>query len=489
MSDTFFGRAVKVLMVSAEYAPLAKAGGLADAVAGLAAALVKRGHDVRVLLPAYAPGLPTGWSRGAAAVANASVFVEASAGRPGPRVYQLDAPEIGAGGAVYAGDDRDAARFAKLCFAALDLPDAIGWRPDIVHCHDWHAALVPALLRTAEAPPSLAGARTVLTLHNVGYQGVFPESVLVQNGLGRLGALVADEDRADGAVVFLKIGIRAADRLTTVSPTYAREIRTPEHGMGLDALLRRRSADLVGILNGVDYGTWSPETDPFLEHHYGRAAPAGKALVKRALCARLALENDAPVVGAVSRLVEQKGIDLLIAAMPALLDSTAARFALLGSGDTPLEEALTALARRHPARVAFHRGYDEALAHLILAGSDLIVVPSRYEPCGLTQLYALRYGTIPVVRATGGLADTVVHFDPASGTGNGSVFEHADAQGLIWGLTTALGWHADAALRRRLIDNAMQADFSWDRQAPEYEKVYAELVGAAPPSDGGTARS
>jgi starch synthase len=331
---------------------------------------------------------------------------------------------------------------------------------------------------TGDAPESLSAARCVLTLHNIGYQGVYSDAVLAANGFGNLEPLIEDTERAHGSVVFLKLGIRHADAVTTVSPTYAREIQTPEYGMALERLLSERRDDLFGILNGVDYRLWGPETDPYLEHRYAPTDLEGKRRVKKSLCAALHITRvDAPLIGVVTRLVSQKGIDLLVEALPVLLEETRANFALLGSGEADLEKALGDFAVRYPERISFTRGYDEALAHRILAGSDLLLVPSRYEPCGLTQMYALRYGTIPVVRATGGLADTIEHFDPATGAGNGARFEHADAQGLLWGLNTALGWYAEPQYWQRLMQNAMQADFSWERQAKPYEALYERLVG------------
>jgi starch synthase len=279
-------------------------------------------------------------------------------------------------------------------------------------------------------------------------------------------------------VNFLRAGVRTADRVTTVSPTYAEEIKGPDLGMGLDDVLRERAGELVGILNGVDYGVWSPESDPFLPFHYDAADLAPKRRIKAALLDRLGmpLELDAPLVGVVSRLAAQKGIDLLAAALPALVADTSAGFVVLGSGGDGVAAELRRLAALHPERVAFHEGYEEELSHLIFAGSDLTVVPSRYEPCGLTQLYALRYGTVPVVRATGGLADTIRHFDPATGSGNGSVFRDADVGGVSWGLRTALGWYADAAAWLRVVRNGMAEDFSWPRQMPHYEALYRSLL-------------
>jgi starch synthase len=239
-----------------------------------------------------------------------------------------------------------------------------------------------------------------------------------------------------------------------------------------------RGSDLVGILNGVDYGVWSPDHDPFLPYRYDAANLAPKRRLKELLIERLKLapNPDAPIVGVVSRLVEQKGVDLLASVLPALLQGTAASFAMLGNGDAPIAAVLRSLADAHRTRVSFIEGYDEKLAHEIFAGADLTVVPSRYEPCGLTQMYALRYGTIPVVRATGGLADTIQHFDVATGVGNGSVFLDADPQGVLWGVGTALSWYSDAAAWSKVVQNAMAADFSWPRQVPHYEELYRSLL-------------
>ena len=469
---------MRILMISAEYAPLAKTGGLADAAAGLSDALSRRGHDVRTLMPGYGRPLPAGY---VSSPPGRIGGVECTAVTPadgGASLYLIESDEIGRDGRIYAGDDRDGARFWAFSRAALAVAAALDWRPDVLHCHDWHAGLVPALARQS----ALAATPSVLTLHNAGYQGAYARRVLPAEAQIAIAALEDEASRARDYVVFLELGIRYASAVTTVSPGYAREIRTPELGMGLDGLLRARGADFIGILNGVDYTLWSPESDPFIGARYARGDRSGKRQVKLELCAELGLVDHAPLVGAVTRLVEQKGFDLFVGALPELLARTRARFAILGSGDARLEAALSALADAHPERLAFRNGYDERLAHRIIAGSDLLVMPSRYEPCGLTQLYAMRYGTIPVVRKTGGLADTVSHFDPATGQGTGSVFEHADVQGLVWGLETALGWYEDAELWRQLVDNALRADFSWDRQSREYETLYRRLIEAPGPA-------
>jgi len=476
---------MNVLMVSAELAPFAKTGGLADAVTGLSDALAARGHDVRVLLPKYAhlPPADLDATPLAASVGGRRVL-ELGAPKPRgartakrkrgvPTVYLLDLEEL-TPGPVYHGDDRDAGRFLRLTQAAVDLPAALDWRPDVLHCHDWHAALVP-LAQLAQAPAQPAP--TILTLHNIGYQGLFADSAITAYGFDALRPFVAPDALVGGTVNFLRAGLHAADAVTTVSPTYAHEIRTPAFGMGLEAVLNARPDDVVGILNGVDYDVWGPEKDPLLDFHYDASNPAPKHEIKAALARRVGLSSDSstPLLGVVSRLAAQKGIDLVAAVLPELLATTRASFVCLGSGDAVLATGLRALADANPQRVAFVEGYDEALAHAILAGSDIALVPSRYEPCGLTQMYALRYGTIPVVRATGGLADTIQHFDPATGVGNGSVFRDADIGGLLWGIRSALAWFDDPAAWARVIANAMAADFSWRNQATPYETLYRSL--------------
>ena len=345
----------------------------------------------------------------------------------------------------------------------------------MLHCHDWHAALVPLAQRyRAPARP----VPTVLTLHNIGYQGLFADSVLTLYGADTIRTFVAPDALAGGTINFLRAGLRAADAVTTVSPTYAQEIRTAAFGMGLEDVLNARPDEVVGILNGVDYDVWGPQKDPFLDFHYDATNLAPKSSIKAALAERVGLPPDpsSPLLGVVSRLASQKGIDLVAAVLPEILATTRASFVCLGSGDAVLATGLRALADANPQRVAFVEGYDESLAHAIFAGADIALVPSRYEPCGLTQMYALRYGTIPVVRATGGLADTIQHFDPATGIGNGSVFRDADVGGLLWGIRSALTWFDDPPAWSRVIANAMATDFSWRKQAGPYEALYRSLA-------------
>jgi starch synthase len=473
---------MKILMVCAEFAPWAKTGGLADAVAGLSNALSAAGHDVRVLLPRYAHvPVPRGTRHTVEGRGGPFLLTElepdqlaehAGRHRGRPRVFLLELGDL-MGDAIYTGDARDAGRFLYLSAAAVAL-STTSWRPDVVHCHDWHTSPVPVLQRLEPR----SSAPSVLTLHNVGYQGLFADAAIRDQGFAWVEQVMPADARSGGHTNFLRAGIRSADRVTTVSPTYAEEIRRPEFGMGLEDVLVARGSDLVGILNGVDYSLWSPDRDPFLPLHYDAADLTPKRRLKSLLLERLRLAAavEAPLIGVVSRLVDQKGIDLLTAVLPTLLASTRASFALLGNGEPRVAAGLRAVADANRERVSFFEGYDEKLAHEIFAGSDLTVVPSRYEPCGLTQMYALRYGTIPVVRATGGLADTIEHFDAATGSGNGSVFRDADPQGVLWGVTTALGWFDDAAAWSHLIRNAMAADFSWPKQVPNYEELYRSLL-------------
>lgn len=479
---------LRILMVTAELAPFAKAGGLADMVAGLARTLVRRGHDVRVLLPRYRV---TGFPPTTLAVApepftapvrlggtHPPVALLAAARDTGePWLYPVDAPGLVPPGVIYGGGDDEARRFALLAHAVVPLCEATGFSPDVIHCHDWHAALAPLLLKgPAGGVLRAAGTRTLLTLHNIGYQGVFDAGLLEDLGLAACVDLLPPADRAAGQVNFLRAGIATADALSTVSPTHAAELLTPAVGHGLDGDLRDRGAALTGILNGVDYSAWDPATDPLLPARYTAADPSGKATCRAALATRTGLDaGGVPLVGCVSRLAAQKGLHLLLQALPRFLDAGRLAAVLLGTGDPALHAGFTALAARYPGRFAFIDGHDEALARLVYAGADAFTVPSLYEPCGLSQLYAMRYGAVPVVRATGGLRDTVDHFEPATGQGTGSVFRDADADGLAWGLEEMLRWFTGPGTWRQVQANAMAADFSWDRQAPRYEALYRSL--------------
>jgi starch synthase len=451
--------------------------------AGLSRYLAHQGHAVTVVLPNYGilrgrveleakPALAQRWITYAGKrLAYQALRVRTEPAEPA--VYVIDCPACFGGDSIYSSGEAEALRFLLLSQAALELCPAIGLRPDIVHCHDWHTAPATVLLRAGFQGDALAGASTVLTLHNIGYQGVVPERLLSVGGYAKVRAAFADSVAA-GEVNLLRAGIVAADALTTVSPTHAEEIQRPEYGHGLDTLLRERRAALTGILNGVDYASWDPSHDPLLLVPYSAASLEGKRRNRTALAeiAGLRITDSDALVGFVSRLAQQKGIDLMLETLPDLLHARPFACIFLGDGDARYVDGLTALAEAFPARVAFLQAHDEAMAHRIIAGSDILLVPSLYEPCGLTQMYALKYGTVPVVRRTGGLADTIVHFDPASGRGNGSAFLDADTGGLAWGLGTALDWYSEPALWARIVQNGMREDFSWARQGPQYEALF-----------------
>jgi starch synthase len=481
---------MRVLHAAAELFPWVKTGGLGDVLAALPPALAEAGIDTRLVLPGFTAFLDafelTDIARLRTPFAAERVRVALARLRDSEvSAYLVDhptfydrpgSPYADPGGRDWPDNHR---RFALLGWAAAALAQGAdpGWRPDILHCHDWHAGLAPAYLRADGSPvPS------VFTVHNLAYQGFFPAEFFPDLALPP-GFFSIDGVEFYGGLSFLKAGLFYADRLTTVSPTYASEIQTPAFGMGLDGLLRTRANRLTGILNGVDPRIWSPESDALLPRRYGVGdAAEGKAAAKAALERRfgLAEEGRGPLFGAVTRLTPQKGLDLLLAALPGLV-SLGGRLVLLGSGDGDLEAGFAAAARLHPGRVGVVLGYDEALSHLIVAGSDAILVPSRFEPCGLTQLYALRYGSPPVVRHTGGLADTVIDANAATladGSATGFTFREETADALLGAVRRAAELHGDPAAWRRVVRQAMTRDFSWDAAATQYAALYHELAGA-----------
>jgi starch synthase len=364
-------------------------------------------------------------------------------------------------------------RFSFLCRAAFSLCRAEGFIPDIIHAHDWQAALAPVLIDTTEWGTELHGSATVLTIHNMGYQGVFWPEALAVTGLGQE-HMNGDELEHFGTLNLLKGGLMHADRITTVSPTYAREIQGKEQGAGLDGVIRRRADRLVGILNGIDTKVWDPATDRHLAARFSSHDMSGKAACKAALQreAGLPVRPDVPLFGVVTRLTGQKGVDVLLSVLPALLQQDF-QLVVLGSGDPALERGFEAAGRLRSDKVRAFLRFDDALAHRIEAGSDFFVMPSRYEPCGMNQMYSLRYGTLPIVHATGGLADTVWNFDESTGEGTGFVLRELTPQSLYNVLLWAIWAYRDrpdaiARMRRR----AMEQPFGWDRSAAEYERVY-----------------
>jgi starch synthase len=368
-------------------------------------------------------------------------------------------------------------RFLFFCRAALEGLKRLGERIDVLHAHDHQAAWTPCFVRTHEAyDPAFGGAATVLTLHNLGYQGLHDPWVLGLAGFGLELFYPGSPFEFWGRVNNLKVGVAFADALSTVSPRYAREIQSsPEFGYGLEGLLRRRAADLYGILNGIDIEYWNPATDRFLERRYDREHLEERAANRAALARACGFgEAGPPIVGMVSRMVEQKGFDLVEQAAGELL-RLEARFVVLGSGQPRYQELMSSLAAAHPDRVCYRSGFDEPLAHRIEAGADVFLMPSRYEPCGLNQMYSLRYGTVPVVRETGGLADTVEEFDPLSGQGTGFLFARFEAGEMVAALRRALAIHRQPKLWRALQLNGMSRDFSWRASADGYDRLYRDV--------------
>ena len=480
----------QICFVTSEVAPYAKTGGLADVCAALPVALAKTNHRVRVFLPFY-PG-----ARKAAGeteiVENArDVPVKLGTGSyaftlhrtrlPGSDVelFLVDCPALYDRPTLYTQDLDEHRRFLLLSRAALESCRRLQWGPDIVHCHDWHASFLPLHLKTVDRWDRLFdGTRTVLTIHNLGHQGAFSSDILEDTWMGGSSHLLDREDLAAGRISFLKTGILYADAITTVSPTYAEEIQTPEHGMGLDSFLRARSGSLHGILNGVDYAEWSPRSDRHIPFHYSAASLWRKEKNKAALLDAMGLSYTprAPVLGIVTRLSAQKGLDLVERALPGILQRHDLRFVALGSGDASMARMLRGMQAAFPGRVSFYDGFQEKLAHLIEAGSDMFLMPSRYEPCGLNQMYSLRYGTVPIVRKTGGLADTVEPYNPVNGGGTGFVFEHYTPEGLRWAVELALEVYRDSKAWLRIVLEGMSRDFSWETQALRYGDLYARVA-------------
>jgi starch synthase len=484
---------LKILFVSPELDPFVKVGGLADMVGSLPRALAALGHDVRIVIPAYGClRLDAGW-RARPDPLGVDVGTSAHWAKtwetvlPGCRVpvYALEHDGFFGRVEVYAGpwgnhSDNDL-RFAFLCRGALNLCLQLGWIPDVAHGHDWTTGLLPVLLNTTLRNTALRQTASVFTVHNLEHQGYAARRVL------DFAHIPPDEFRLDstergGAVNMMKAGLYHATKLTTVSPTYATEVQTPSGGWGLDAVLRYRAADLVGIINGIDTTAWNPAMDKNLPQPYDqRSLRAGKAAAKAALQNRLGLDEDPHIAlfGIVSRFANQKGLDLLAEALPFIIPRMHVQFALLGAGDPGLEQSFRWATEAFPGRVGVHIGYDNALAHLIQAGADFFVMPSRFEPCGLTQMYAMRYGTPPIVRATGGLIDTVAQYAQNEATGTGFRFEDATAVALYntigWACATYYDRPAELeAMRLR----GMAQDFSWTNSARHYEALYGWAVAS-----------
>jgi len=476
-------------MIASEARPFAKTGGLADVLGALPPALARLGWDATVVLPKY-----RGVSAGAL-VATVPVSVGGytrdarffeSPLPDGARAVLVECPDLYDRDALYGPLNIDypdnARRFAFLVRAALELAARRGTAPSIVHAHDWQAALAPVYLKTLYAShPVLGGTPSVCTIHNLAYQGVFEADWLPRLDLG-WDLFAIEWLEYWGRVSFLKGGINHAEIITTVSRRYAEEIQTPELGFGFDGILRRRRDDLVGILNGIDTGEWDPAHDRFLPRPFDADDLTGKSAAKAEVLTRYGLPADAdtlkrPLVGMVSRMVDQKGFDL-VAALAGDLHRLDASFIVLGTGEARYQSLWTALAARHPDRIGAHIGFDEGLAHLVEAGADIFLMPSRFEPCGLNQMYSMRYGTVPVVHAVGGLVDTVVDYVPRRSKSTGFVFREYTPAALLEALTRALILFGDVRKWRAVQRAGMRQDFSWDHSAQEYVRIYERALKA-----------
>ncbi|HVP48982.1 MAG TPA: glycogen synthase GlgA [Bryobacteraceae bacterium] len=468
---------IKVLMVASEATPFAKTGGLADVVGSLPGALRSFDCEVAVLIPRYR-AIDLGSARriyDSLPVWLGGVQHQTSLYQAGETpFYFLDAPALYDRDGLYGDSDGDypdnAVRFAVLSRAALAVARRV-FRPQILHCHDWQSGLVPVYLRTVFAcDPTFLGIKTLFSIHNLGYQGLFPPAVLPQVGLDRRVFNIKGLEFF-GQVSLIKGGLNYSDALSTVSRKYALEIQTPEYGFGLDGVLRARSADLYAILNGIDYGNWDPQTDPYIAAQYSPGDLSGKRLCKQDLIGEFGLPELAvtrPLLGVISRLTPQKGTELLIEIAPQLVEEDL-YLVVLGSGDPVYEEALQTVAAACPDRIGVRFGYDESLAHRIEAGADVFLMPSQYEPSGLNQMYSLRYGTVPVVRATGGLDDTIDE-------GTGFKFQEYSAEAFLAAVRAAAAAYQDRQGWEALMRRGMLKDYSWRASAAEYAALYQKVL-------------
>jgi starch synthase len=470
---------LRVLYAASEAAPLVKTGGLGDVAAALPPALARRGLDIRLIIPGYPPALQ--------GEITSSWKLEPLPGYPPARLLEtvwpngitaflVDCPRLyeRSGGPYQDAQNRDwpdnLRRFALFCHAAAELAQN-GWRPDIIHCNDWQTGLIPAYLRArAKTKPA-----TLLTIHNLAYQGVFPAHMFAEL---QLPSHMFDANGVEfyGQLSFLKAAIYYANHLTTVSPTYAKEIQTQAAGWGLHGLLQTRAGELTGIVNGIDARAWNPASDPLIHRRYSVSSLEGKAANKLELQrqAGLALLPDVPLFAVVSRLTAQKGLDLVLEIAPALTQFPG-QLVLLGDGDAHLTRAFLDLARAHPGKISVSVGFDEAAAHRIIAGADMFLMPSRFEPCGLSQMYSQRYGAVPIVHAAGGLLDTVEDYSRSPQDATGFIFYKPTAFDFFSAVQKAILVYRNSAEWRRLQQNGMRKDFGWEKSARAYAAIYRRL--------------
>jgi starch synthase len=478
---------MKILFAASEVAPFAKTGGLADVAGSLPPAIASLGHEVRVIMPYYRQvGMHTSNLKQVATVsvplgtwAERCDVLEGRMGRD-IVVYFIkkdiyyDRPELYRTARTDYPDNAE--RFIFFSRAIPELCRALDYRPDILHCNDWQTALIPLYLKTLyRGTETLQRTKTVFTVHNLGYQGIFWHWDMRLTGLG-WDVFTPGGIEFWGKINFLKAGLVYADIITTVSKTYSREIQTPEYGYGLEGVLVNRAEELFGIVNGIDYQIWNPARDHDLPKTYSASRLSGKELCKKLLRALIRVPGaDEPLIGMVTRLVDQKGLDILTEALPEIM-SLGVQLVILGTGDEKYHRILSDAAGRYSKKMRVLLRYDDSLAKNLYAGCDMFLMPSHYEPCGLGQMMALRYGTVPIVRRTGGLTDTVEDYNPKTGNGTGFQFEEYSAAALIDCLNRALAVYSDRAKWRRLMQNGMKQDFSWERSAKEYVKVYRKAM-------------
>lgn len=478
---------MKILFVSSEVVPYAKSGGLADVAGTLPQALTEAGMDVRVIMPLYPSikkvmldktpviekmDVPLGDLQLAA-----SVYMTRSSKRVPTWFVQRE--DFFSRPGLYGSSTGDyydnLERFTFFCHAVLRSTRELGFMPDIIHCHDWQTGLIPALLKGPYKDNFFRGTSTLFTIHNMGYQGVFPGHKLPLTGLKGIDFFHQEGIEYWGNISLLKSGIVYSDAVTTVSPTYAEEICMREFGLGMEGILVNKKGSLSGILNGVDYEIWNPEKDTHLPRKYSLKNISGKVICKKELIKDMGLDpslDEKPLMGMVSRLDKQKGLDMLLEIIDKLI-ALDTGLVLLGSGDPAIEAALAEAAKRHPGKIGIGTGFNNPLAHRIIAGSDIFLLPSRYEPCGLTQMYALKYGTVPAVRATGGLNDTVTSYE--KGRGNGFKFSGATPEEFLSCIMKALELYKNKPEWKRLVANGMKEDFSWKKSGDKYIELYRKL--------------
>ncbi len=478
-------------MAASECSPFAKTGGLADVVGSLPIYLARMGHDVRIVMPKYSfinfkgyelkkeiPALSVWMGNKEEWTCVYSTEIK------GVKIYfvefnlYFDRSGIYHDSAFHDYEDNPK-RFAFLCRASLEICKALNFKPDIIHSHDWQTALLSAYVKVWHwNDPFFYKSVTMLTIHNIAYQGIYPKHHYPYLGFGEE-FFTSDIFECYGAINFLKAGIFFSDYVTTVSPKYCQETKEPFGGFGLAPYLNAKGGKYIGILNGVDYDVWDPARDPFLPANYSVEDLKGKAICKKELQKRMGLEQnkDVPVIGIVSRFVEQKGLHLLVECLDEIMRNMVVQFVILGAGDKRLESFFYYIPSRYPGRIGSYIGYNEELAHLIEAGSDFFLMPSLYEPCGLNQIYSMKYGTLPIVRAVGGLDDTVENYDEATGNGTGFKFYEASAHAIYYTVGWAISTYFDRKKHmKKLIKNAMLKDFSWEKSAKMYEDLYINAI-------------